>query len=147
MWISGRRLFGEDGQSPFRVCPESLDLAALAEAVPFPPSLVAPAEPRLRPVKRPGRSAGQVRGVLAQEVVVSTPLDPFLSLKALAAYSGIGVRKLRDQLDDPAHPLPHYRVGGKILVRRSEFDAWIATYRQRRRADVDRIVSDVLKGL
>jgi len=38
-------------------------------------------------------------------------------------------------------------VGGKILVRRSEFDAWIAAYSQRGRADVDAIVTDVLKGL
>jgi excisionase family DNA binding protein len=88
----------------------------------------------------------QVRGVLAERVVVSTPLDPFLSLRALAAYSGLSVRKLRDHLDDPAHPLPFYRVGGKILVRRSEFDAWIAHYRQHGQ-DVDSIVRDVLKGL
>lgn len=63
-------------------------------------------------------------------------------------YAGIGVRKLRDYLDDPAHLLPCYRLGNKtILVRRSEFDAWIAAYRQRGRADVDATVRDVLKGL
>jgi hypothetical protein len=89
----------------------------------------------------------QVRGVLAERVVISTPLDPFLSLRALAGYSDLSVRKLRDCLDDLAHPLPCYRVGGKLLVRRSEFDAWIAAYRQRGRADVDRIVHDVLKDL
>lgn len=88
-----------------------------------------------------------VRGVLAERIVVSTPLDPFLDLRALAAYSSISVRKLRDYLDDPTHPLPYYRVGGKILVRRSEFDAWIAAYRQRGRGDVDRIVADVLRDL
>jgi hypothetical protein len=90
---------------------------------------------------------GQVRGVLAERVVVSTPLDPFLSLRALAAYSGLGARKLRDYLTDPLHPLPCYRVGGKILVRRSEFDAWIARYRQLGRPDVDRLVADALKDL
>jgi hypothetical protein len=90
---------------------------------------------------------GQVRGVLAERVVVSTPLDPFLSLRALAAYSGLGARKLRDYLTDPLHPLPCYRVGGKILVRRSEFDAWIARYRQLGRPDVDRLVADALQDL
>jgi excisionase family DNA binding protein len=89
----------------------------------------------------------QIRGVLAERVIVSTLLDPFLTLRALAAYSGIGLRKLYDFLSDPAHPLPHYRVGGKILVRRSEFDAWIARYRQSGRADVDAIVDGVLRGL
>ena len=87
----------------------------------------------------------QVRGVLAERVVISTMLDPFLTLKALAKYSGISVRKLREYLDDPFHPLLHYRVGGKILVRRSEFDAWMAHYRRALSPDVTEIVNDVLQ--
>jgi hypothetical protein len=92
-------------------------------------------------------AAAQVRGVLADRVVVSTTLDPFLPLRALASYSGLSVRKLRDYLEDPANPLPCYHVGGKILVRRSEFDGWIAVYRQHGRRDVDAIVNDVLRDL
>lgn len=99
------------------------------------------------PRTRWGHAVSQVRGVLAERVVLSTPLDPFLSLRALTSYSGLSVRKLREHLADAAHPLPHYRVGGKILVRRSEFDAWIAQYRQVGDADVERIVADVFKGL
>jgi hypothetical protein len=48
----------------------------------------------------------QVRGVLAERVVIGTPLDPFLSLRALAGYSDLSVRKLRDCLDDPGNPCP-----------------------------------------
>src|SRR3989441_6805490 len=74
-------------------------------------------EPRsTRQWARPGRPAAQVRGVLAERVVVSTALDPFLSLRALAGYAGLSVRTLREYLDQPTRPLPHYRVGGKILV-------------------------------
>lgn len=72
-------------------------------------------------------------------------LDPYLSLAGLAGYSGLSVRKLRAHLADVMHPLPCYRVGGKILVRRSEFDVWIAAYRQRGRADVDRLVDEVIR--
>jgi hypothetical protein len=87
----------------------------------------------------------QVRGVLAERVVVSTELDPYMPLKALAAYGGIGVRKLREHIESPSHPLPCYRVGGgKILVRRSDFDRWIVRYRQVGRMDLDRIVSEVV---
>jgi hypothetical protein len=89
----------------------------------------------------------QVRGVLAETVVISTPLDPFLSLRSLAAYSGLSVRTLRAHLHDPAHPLPCYRVGGKIVVRRSEFDGWMVTFRQRGRVDVDQVVDQVLRDL
>src|SRR5262245_49194215 len=100
-----------------------------------------PREPR--PTR--GTRVAQVRGVLAERVVISTQLDPFLDLQALAGYSSLSVRKLRDLLEDPGHPIPYYRPGGKILVRRSEFDSWMAAYRQRR--DVQAIVNDVLRTL
>jgi len=108
------------------------------------------ATPKRRNARRAslsGRPAAQVRGVLAEQVVVSTALDPFLSLRALASYAGLSVRTLRDHLDHPAHPLPHYRVGGKILVRRSEFDAWIAAHRRVGLADVSGIVNEVLGSI
>jgi len=93
------------------------------------------------------RFVGQVRGVLAERVVVSTDLDPFLSLKALASYASLSVRKLRDCLNDAAHPLPCYRIGGKILVRRSDYDAWAAKFRQVGQPHVDRVVAEVLAGM
>jgi hypothetical protein len=85
--------------------------------------------------------------MLADRVVVSTSLDPFLSLRALAEYSGLSRRKLRDYLADPAHPLPCYRIGGKLLVRRSEYDAWAVRYRQVGEVDVDRVVTVALLDL
>jgi hypothetical protein len=86
-------------------------------------------------------------GTIPERVNVTVPLDPYLPLKALSGYCGISVRKLREFLDDPMRPLPCYRVGGKLLVRRSEFDAWIAAYRQRGREDLNRIVAETLRGL
>ena len=93
------------------------------------------------------RRVTQVRGVLADQVAVSIPLDPYLSLRALADYSGLSIRRLRDLLDDPGRPLPCYRIGGKILVRRSEYDTWASTYRRVGRGEVARVVADILKGL
>jgi hypothetical protein len=93
------------------------------------------------------KSVAQVRGVLAERVIVSTELDPFLPLRALVGYSGLSVRKLRDHIADPSHPLPSYQIGRKLLVRRSEFDAWIAAYRRHGRRDVDAVVSDVLREI
>jgi hypothetical protein len=87
------------------------------------------------------------RLVLVEGITITSPEDRYLSLRALATYSGLSVRKLRDYFNDPARPLPCYRVGGKLLVRRSEFDTWIAAYRHAGRADVDQIVSDVLRSL
>ena len=95
-----------------------------------------------------GQPVGLVRGVLAERVVISTPADPFLDLRALADYSSLSVRKLRDYLAAPLHPLPSYRVGGKVLVRRGDFDAWIERYRARPGGpDVGAIVENVLRDL
>lgn len=84
------------------------------------------------------------RGVVAQHVIVSTVLDPFLSLKALASYSGLSVRTLRHYIElPPDEALPCYRVGGKILVRRSELDGWIAQYRSRGRPGLARAMAEL----
>jgi hypothetical protein len=93
------------------------------------------------------RELAQVRGILADQVAVSVPMDPYLSLRALAGYSGLSVRRLRALLEDSRHPLPCFRIGGKILVRRSGYDTWAARYRREGRVDVDRVVSDVLQSL
>ena len=72
--------------------------------------------------------------------------DAYYSLKRLSAYSGIGLRTLRTYLRDRAHPLPHFRVGGKILVRRSDFDTWIIAFRQAHVSRVDALVNELTKG-
>ena len=82
---------------------------------------------------------------MVDRIALQMTLDPYLSLAALARYGSLSVRKLRAHLNDMTHPLPCYRVGGKILVRRSEFDGWMAAFRQWGRRDVDRLVADVLR--
>jgi excisionase family DNA binding protein len=71
----------------------------------------------------------------------------YLSVKALAVYSGLSVRTLRAYLVHPSLPLPHYRVGGKILVRQSEFDGWMSRFRVSVTPRIDAVVTDILKGL
>ena len=74
-------------------------------------------------------------------------LDPYLPLKALAQYSGLSVRSLRSYLSRPSHPLPHFRIGGKILVKRSEYDVWAGRFRATALDCVDAIVAETLRGL
>jgi len=95
----------------------------------------------------PTLGADRPRLVVVENVALSTPADPYLSLRGLAGYSGCSVRWLRDRLADPSHPLPHYRPVGKVLVRRSEFDTWLARYRRLGSPDVERVVADVLSRL
>jgi excisionase family DNA binding protein len=74
-------------------------------------------------------------------------VDGYLSIKALSAYSGIGVRTLRAHLVNPLNPIPSYRVGGKVLVRTSEFDQWMAQFRRVGNEDVNQKVTEVLRSL
>jgi Helix-turn-helix domain len=65
----------------------------------------------------------------------------------LSNYSGLGERTLRAYLTHPVHPLPCYRIGGKVLVRRSDFDEWARQFRAAPTSAVDALVTDALRGL
>jgi hypothetical protein len=55
----------------------------------------------------------------------------YFDLKGLHAYTGgaISVRKLRDLLKQPGG-LPHFRIRGKILVAKADFDLWLQRFRK-----------------
>jgi hypothetical protein len=72
--------------------------------------------------------------------------DDYLDLRRLSRVSSHSVRTLRDRIHDAVDPLPAYRVGGKLVVKRSEFDAWMSR-RRYAAAKVDAIVDDVLREL
>lgn len=73
-------------------------------------------------------------------------MSDYLTLKALAVYSGLSTRSLRRYLTHPVGPLPHFRINQKILVRREEFDTWMRQFRQTSEG-VDRLVDAALSGL
>lgn len=78
---------------------------------------------------------------------LAVPDDGYLSLQTLTRYAGLSVRTLRGYLHDPVTPLPHYRVRGKILVKRSDYDAWLLRFRRCQPASLDTMVNEVLDAL
>lgn len=55
--------------------------------------------------------------------------DPLMTVKQLAIADGLSERKIRNWLHGKK-PIPHYRAKGMgVLIRRSEFDAWLASGR------------------
>ena len=95
----------------------------------------------MRKIAEPADAIGKRAATVAQVE------DAYLPLRALAAYSGLSIRTLRSYLVHPDRPLPYYRIGAKILVRRSEFDAWAAGFRVTVAATVDQTVRNVLADL
>jgi hypothetical protein len=67
------------------------------------------------------------------------------TLKKLSASTGISVRKLRNHIRDPICPLPHYRVGGLILVGEDEFKQWLENFRPKSKNEVRGMVEDIVK--
>jgi lambda repressor-like predicted transcriptional regulator len=82
-----------------------------------------------------------------EQVVATTTLDPYLSLKALAKYSGLSERTLRTCIADPESPLPCYRPAGRVLVRVSEYDAWAKRFRSLGRPDLQSIVDEIVNAI
>jgi excisionase family DNA binding protein len=70
----------------------------------------------------------------------------WLGLRELTEYAAVSERTLRAWIRFPSDPLPAARVRGKILIRRTLFDAWL----ERRRiqplssVDVNAIVRDLV---
>jgi len=78
------------------------------------------------------------------------PPEPaeYLDLKALALYSRIGIRTLRGYIHRKVRPLPSYQVDKKIIVRKVEFDEWLASFRRADGGDgIDSMVEEILGGL
>ena len=95
-------------------------------------------------VDGPRRAVSAPAPTIALEVVQIA--DAYLSLKTLAAYSGLSIRRLRGYLTTGASPLPFYRIGGRILVRRSDYDGWAGQFR-RDAVAIDALVDDILQDL
>ncbi len=76
------------------------------------------------------------------------PHPAYLDLKTLAVYSSCSVRWLRDRLTDQISPLPYYKIGGKVLVKRDEFDVWMSRFRMAAQpGGLDRLVDSVVAEL
>lgn len=72
--------------------------------------------------------------------------DGWLDLKRLAGYACASEKTLRLWIHRLRDPLPASQAGGKIRVRRSEFDRWMER-QQVKRLDVDRIVEEIVASV
>ena len=71
--------------------------------------------------------------------------DRLFDLKNLSQHSCLGVPTLRDYIRSGG--LPHFKLKGKILVRLSEFNRWLESFRVDTKSDLNNLVDDVLESL
>ena len=67
--------------------------------------------------------------------------DQYFDLRGLSAYSSMKVPTLRDHI---RKGLPCFKCGGKLLIRMSEFDAWLEKFRINKEQDLETLVEDVM---
>jgi excisionase family DNA binding protein len=70
----------------------------------------------------------------------------WLDLRALLRYACVSERTLRHWIHRPMDPLPAVRVGTKLLVRRSTFDAWLEAH-QVTHVDPEHILDEMIAKL
>ncbi len=72
----------------------------------------------------------------------------WLSIRQIVENMDVGERTVRSWIYGPVDPLPAYKVGGKVFVRKAELDSYLARHKIEplESIDVDAIVGGVLGG-
>jgi len=71
--------------------------------------------------------------------------DGYFDLPGLAKYCSLKVPTLRDHIR--SGDLTAYKVKGKILIKKSEADAWIERHRIHKNQNLDTICNEVMDSL
>ena len=60
--------------------------------------------------------------------------DRYFNIRGLIEYTGLSRQTLYRYMNDPENPLPHHHIHptgkgrGSVLIRKREFDAWVARF-------------------
>ena len=73
-------------------------------------------------------------------VSISNETDVYINVEICSEWSSLSVRTLREHLTDPVNPIPHYKVGGRILISWPEFKRWMESFKVK-----SSDITDVLK--
>lgn len=70
--------------------------------------------------------------------------DQWYDLQTFSKRTCLSVKTLRKHLKKG---LPHYKVGGKYLIRRSEGDFWVESFKVDVSSEVDAVVKEILESV
>ena len=86
---------------------------------------------------------GEQTVISVQEVLLYFSQDRYMNKREAATYISLSTRNLEARLPE----IPHYRVGKKILFKKSEIDKWMETYREGGTQNLDRIADEVIESI
>src|SRR5437870_934254 len=89
-------------------------------------------------------TSSRVAVVRLCDVLPLLDADRHMGKREAAEFLGLGIRTLEGLLDQ----VPHFRVGSKVLFRRSELIAWMDRHREHTTsADLGRIADDAVRAV
>jgi excisionase family DNA binding protein len=71
--------------------------------------------------------------------------EGYFTVTQAASYLSMSERTVRSLLTDVVNPIPYFKKGRLIRIRRTELDRWIETYRAVNLFNIDEVVDDVLR--
>ena len=86
---------------------------------------------------------GEQTVVSVREVLLYLSQDRYMDKKGAASYLCLSLRNFESRLDQ----LPRYRVGSKLLFRKSEIDAWMESHRESNGDSLSSIADGILESL
>ncbi len=81
--------------------------------------------------------------VSIQEVLLYFDRDRYMDKRGAVEYTSLSVRNLEARLPE----IPHYRVGKKVLFKKSELDRWMETYREGGTQNLDQLADEAIASL
>jgi excisionase family DNA binding protein len=80
--------------------------------------------------------------VFVAEILAYLEHDRYLSKKDASKYLSLSIRTM----DSRTQEIPHFRVGKKMLFKKSELDKWMERYRESpQKMDLNSIVEDAAR--
>ncbi len=86
---------------------------------------------------------GEQTVVSVREILAYVDRDRYMDKREAAAYTSVSLRNLESRLPE----IPHYRVGQKVLFKKSELDRWMETHREGGNQNLDRIADEAIESL
>jgi excisionase family DNA binding protein len=82
--------------------------------------------------------------VNVQEIIAYLQSDRYMSKAEAAGYLGLSISNVEKKLES----IPHFRVGTKILFKKSELDKWMERHREAtQNMDLDRIADEAIQAV
>ncbi len=89
-------------------------------------------------------SEGELKVILREALEEIADRDRYFPKSEASAYLGMSVSNIEKRLAS----IPHFRVGSKVMFRKSELDRWMEKHREKPAdLDLDRLADEAVRAV